>query len=264
MKTIIYATFFFIAIGLAYGEESKPAISSTSQKFSFVSIELGWAFPVGATGKYAPSQFPDQALGMESGPYLGIAHNSNLIQVGNIFGAGWYGQFGFQMNPLNDGYEDYGYDVTSSSYRLEYEIGPSITFSLGHKLYVDAYFKAGLAIIYLPYFKYREEDDENYDQEKDAHYEDEEYDPWEREYTDGHYVYDNGDTTLIFSDFDMINDAINSGLSFGFVYGFGFKFRYSLLELGVDINLGKEKFIGDYDDLKVPVSAVRTVVGIAF
>ena len=228
--------------------------SEKKEKFkgSFFALEMGVAIPIGRSSKF-PSEFPDDALGLESGPYFGFAHNTNLVQIHGFLGIGLYGQFGFQKNELSDQYEDYGYDVEPNSYRLEYEIGPSATFSLGHKLYVDTYFKAGFAFIIIPAMDYDEEADADYENEKDAV-----YDSLTNRWSDQH-----SDTT-VFSNFAMVNDAIDASFGYGFAYGFGAKIRYSAVEIGLDFNFTTEKFNNDYDETEISISCIRLLIGYVF
>ena len=237
---------------------SKAVIPKKDFNGSFVSFEMAWVIPVGDAGKFSLSKFPDEALGMESGGYIGIAHNSNLIEFADLFGIGFYGQWGLQANALSDQYKDY-YDMSYFGYNLgyafrtEYEIGPSVTFALGHKMSVDAYFKAGIAFAFLPAFDYIYDNSEDETNENEVIETDtgessgSDYNPWEDETTASAFSHD-----------------IGGSFGFGFAYGFGVKFRFSILELGVDVNLGKQKFNGDYDGIKLPASCVRLVLGGAF
>jgi hypothetical protein len=219
---------------------------------SFVSFEMAWVIPVGDAGRFSLSKFPDEALGMESGGYIGIAHNSNLIEFADLFGVGFYGQWGLQANALSDKYKDY-YDMSYFGYNLgytfrtEYEIGPSVTFALGHKMSVDAYFKAGIAFAFLPAFDYIYDNSEDEETADIGESSDSDYNPWEDETTASAFSHD-----------------IGGSFGFGFAYGFGVKFRFSILELGVDVNLGKQKFNGDYDGIRLPASCVRLILGGAF
>lgn len=231
----------------------KDSASAKNFDGSYVAFEMAWVIPVGAARRYSRSKFPSDALGMESGGYLGIAHNTNLLTFTDFFGIGFYGQWGLQANAMNSKYRDYydvgyfGYDL-AYAFRMEYEIGPSATFALGHKMFVDAYFKAGVALAFLPAFDSRYED--NSDDGGVADSSSGDYDIWN----------DDAETSGLLAS----GESVGESFGFGFAYGFGLKFRLSVLDVGVDVNLGRLKFNGDYSGKKVPEACVRLLFGGAF
>ncbi|MFC0877226.1 hypothetical protein ACE01N_11565 [Saccharicrinis sp. FJH2] len=155
LKILTLISLFFTVFELSYGQYTSSGSSVRSTAGSFVTMDLGFSSPTGAAANFDMDDSWENALGVAGGIYFGMSHNSTLFSISSA-SVGFYGQFGVQAYGMQKEYEDYGYEVGGlfDNVRIEYEIGPSMTFPINEKINVDAYLKGGLAWVSAPYLSY--------------------------------------------------------------------------------------------------------------
>lgn len=124
---------------------SKPQSSKTPGD-KYFSLDIGFSSPMGSTKNFDLDEPWHKAMGDANGLYFGFTHNRIIKRLNNeTVGIGIYGQYGIQANSFNSKYKDYGYETElGDRVRIEYEIGPSLTFDINQSIRLLGYLKGGI------------------------------------------------------------------------------------------------------------------------
>ncbi|MFB6320568.1 hypothetical protein [Saccharicrinis sp. FJH54] len=155
LKIITLISIVFASFELSYGQYTSSGSSVRSSGGSFVTMDIGFSSPTGAAANFDMDDSWENALGAAGGFYYGMSHNTTLFSLSSA-SVGLYGQFGFQAYGMKKDYVDYGYELGGllDNMRIEYEIGPSMTFPITDKINIDAYLKGGFAWVMAPYLSH--------------------------------------------------------------------------------------------------------------
>ncbi len=129
--------------------------TDSKAKGNFFLFDIGLTMPTGAAKHFDINKDWHEAMGETKGFCFGFSHNSVVNSIGGTdqLGLGIYGQFGSQISSYDVRYSDYGYDLEdwAQRYRLEYELGPSLTYNMSADLSVMGYLKGGVGYVWAGY-----------------------------------------------------------------------------------------------------------------